>query len=86
MLGLDQLSVVAAAIARGGLEKGETLAFTFKNGMGTVSWGDKEEALRAPLDVARSFLEFNFLGGVLAQEVARASAIVARAPPSPKAL
>lgn len=84
MLGLDQLPVVAAGIARGGLEKGETLAFTFKNGMGTVSWGDKEEALRAPLDVARSFLEFNFLGGVLAQQVARASATLAGAPTSPK--
>jgi hypothetical protein len=84
MLGLDRLPVVAAGIARGGLKKGETLAFTFRNGMGRVSWGDKEDDLPAPLDVARAFLEFNFLGGVLAQEVARASAIVAAAPPTPK--
>ena len=84
MLGLDRLPVVAAGIARGGLKKGETLAFTFRDGKGRVSWGDKEEDLPAPLDVARSFLEFNFLGGVLAQQVARASATVAGAPPSPK--
>jgi hypothetical protein len=84
LLGLDRLPVVAAGIARGGLKKGETLAFTFRNGKGRVSWGDQEEDLPAPLEVARSFLEFNFLGGVLAQEVARASAIVAAAPPSPK--
>ncbi len=76
LLGLDQLPTVAAGLARG-LKKGETLAFTFRAGKGRVSWGDKEEELPAPLDVARAFLEFNFLGAMLAQQVAHASAAVA---------
>jgi hypothetical protein len=84
LLGLDQLPVVAAGIARGGLKKGETLAFTMDGSKGRVSWGDKEEDLPAPLDVARAFLEFNFLGAVLAQQVTHASALLAPAPPTPK--
>jgi hypothetical protein len=89
MLGLDQVPVVAAGIARGGLKKGETLAFTFRAGKGTVAWGDasgghKEEQLAAPLDVARAFLEFNFLGALLAQEVTLASATVGAGRPTPK--
>jgi hypothetical protein len=84
LLGLDRIPVVAAGIARGGLQKGETLAFTFRAGKGRVAWGDKEDELAAPLDVARAFLEFNFLGAVLAREVTRASAAVAAAPPTPQ--
>ena len=78
LLGLDQLPTVAAGLARG-LKKGETLAFTFRSGKGRVSWGDQEEDLPAPLDVARAFLEFNFLGAMLAEQVTHASAAVAAA-------
>lgn len=77
LLGIEQVPVVAAGIARGGVKKGESLVFTFRAGKGRVSWGDKEDELPASLDVARSFLEFNFLGSILAQGVARASAILA---------
>ena len=83
LLGLDQLPTVAAGLARG-LKKGETLAFTFRAGKGRVSWGDREEDLPASLDVARAFLEFNFLGAILAGQAAHASAVVAAATP-PKA-
>jgi hypothetical protein len=80
LLGLDQLPTVAAGLARG-LKKGETLAFTFRSGKGRVAWGDQEEDLPAPLDVARAFLEFNFLGAILAHDVAHVSAAVAAAAP-----
>ena len=82
LLGLDQVPVVAAGIAAGGLKKGETLAFTMRGGKGSVSWGDRRDDLAAPLDVARAFFEFNFLGALLAQQVERASATVAAAQPS----
>jgi hypothetical protein len=84
LLGLDQIPLVADGIAHGGLKKGESLAFTFRAGRGRVAWGDKEADLPAPLDVARAFFEFNFLGAVLAQQVTRASAAVAAAPPTPQ--
>jgi hypothetical protein len=77
LIGIDRVSAVAAGIARGGVKKGEALVFTFRAGKGRVAWGDKEDELPGSLDVARSFLEFNFLGSLLAQQVARASALVA---------
>jgi hypothetical protein len=84
MLGIDRIPVVAAGIARGGLQKGETLAFTIRAGKGRVAWGDKEDDLPAPIDVAQAFLRFNFLGAVLARQVELASAAVAAAPPTPQ--
>ena len=80
LLGIDQLPTVAAGLARG-LKKGETLAFTFRAGKGRVSWGDREEDLPASLDGARAVLAVNFLGAILAQQVAHASAVVAAAAP-----
>jgi len=82
LLGIDQVPVVAAGIARGGLQKGETLAFTFRGGKGRVAWGDKEDDLPGALDVARAFLKFNFLGALLERQVEVASAAVAAAPPT----
>jgi hypothetical protein len=70
MLGLDRLPVVAAGMQRG-LRKGETLSFSFHGGQGTVTWG-KSEPLPDALDVARAFMEFNFLGAVLGRQVAQA--------------
>jgi hypothetical protein len=84
LLGIDQLPAIVAGLARGGPKKGEPLIFTFREGKGRVAWGDKEDELPGSLDVARTFLEFNFLGSILAQQVARASATVAApAPPRP---
>jgi hypothetical protein len=79
LLGIDRVPAVAAGLARGGVKKGESLVFTFRGGTGRVSWGGKEDDLPASLDVARTFLEFNFLGSLLAQQVARASATVGAA-------
>jgi hypothetical protein len=78
MLGLDRLPVVAAGMQRG-LKKGETLTFAFHGGQGQVTWGKPaaggthSEPLPEALDVARAFLEFNFLGAVLGRQVAQAA-------------
>ena len=84
LLGIDRIPVVAAGIARGGLQKGETLAFTFRGGKGRVAWGDKEDDLPDALGVAQAFLKFNFLGALLARQVELASTAVAAAPPTPQ--
>jgi hypothetical protein len=70
LLGLDRLTVVAAGMKRG-LKKGETLTFSFRAGRGRVAWGGQGQDFDDALDVARAFLEFNFLGAVLAQEVVK---------------
>jgi hypothetical protein len=72
LLGLEGVPVVAAGMKRG-LAKGETLAFAFQAGKGRVTWGRHSAQLDHALDIARAFLEFNFLGGVLAQKVAAAA-------------
>jgi hypothetical protein len=69
LLGLDRLPVVAAGMQRG-LKKGETLTFAFHGGQGKVTWGNSEP-LPDALDVARAFMEFNFLGAVLGRQVAQ---------------
>jgi hypothetical protein len=83
MLGLDRIPVVAAGMKKG-LAKGETVAFTFRAGQGRVSWGSAEAELPAPLDVARAFMEFNFLGAVLARQAGLAAAALGTAPPTPR--
>jgi hypothetical protein len=82
LLGLDQLPVVAAGMKRG-LKKGETLTFQFHAGRGRVSWGAEGQDFDGALDVARAFLEFNFLGAVLARQVAL-GATAAATPIPPK--
>jgi len=83
MLGLDQIPIVAAGMKKG-LDKGQTLAFTFRAGVGRVSWAGAEAELPAPLDVARAFMEFNFLGAVLARQAGLAAAALEKAPPTPR--
>jgi hypothetical protein len=83
MLGLDQIPIVAAGMKKG-LAKGETVAFTLRGSKGRVSWGTAEADLPAPLDVARAFLEFNFLGAVLARQAGLAAAALGKAPPTPR--
>jgi hypothetical protein len=70
LLGLDQLPAVAAGMKRG-LKKGETLTFAFHGGHGRVSWGAEGQDFDEALNVARAFLEFNFLGAILARQVAQ---------------
>ena len=53
-----------ARVASDGLAKGEMLRFRLEDGRGTVALGADQADLPAPLDVARSFLELDFVGGM----------------------
>lgn len=80
LLGLDGLPVVTVGLKHG-LAKGESLAFQFRAGHGRVMWGAASQDFDGALDVARAFLELNFLGALLAQQVAASAAEAAPAPP-----
>ncbi len=81
LLGVDELPPIAAALARG-LKRGEPLTVTFRGGKGGVEWGHLRDDLPAPLDSARSFFEFNFLGAMLSRRAAQVSAVIATATPA----
>lgn len=57
-------------IARRGLLRGETLVVGYRNGEGYIGVGKRRSAIPDPADVARSYLEFHFVGGVVARQVA----------------
>jgi hypothetical protein len=81
LMGLDQVPVVAARIKKG-LDNGDTLAFTFRAGKGSVSWGTAEANVPAVLDVVRAFMEFNVLGTALARHAGLAAATLRKARPA----
>ena len=83
LLGLDGLPVIAVGMARG-LGKGESLTFQFRAGKGHVAWGAANQDFDGALDVARAFLEFNFLGALLARQALAVVAAGPAAPPTPQ--
>lgn len=70
LFGLDQLPLLARVKERG-LERNETLAFRFEGGQGQVLLGEQSTELPGALDVARAYLEFHMLGGLLCDQVER---------------
>jgi hypothetical protein len=70
LFGLDQLPLLARVRERG-LERNETLAFRFEGGEGQVLLGNQSTELPGALDVARAYLEFHMLGGLLCDQVER---------------
>lgn len=70
LFGLDQLPLLARVKERG-LDRNETLAFRFEGGTGQVLLGDQSTELPGALDVARAYLEFHMLGGLLCDQVER---------------
>lgn len=70
LLGIADLPLLAAAKRRG-LKKGESLIFTLRAGTGSVSFGGKTAPLPGAVDVARAWLEFNFLGLILTDQARR---------------
>jgi hypothetical protein len=66
LFGLDELPLLEEVRAHG-LRKGQTLAFRFEKGSGEVVFEDRSEALPNTLDLARAYLEFHMLGGLLAE-------------------
>jgi hypothetical protein len=68
LFGLDELPLLASVRERG-LAKGQSLWFRFDGGQGTVGLDRDEAALSNAVDVARAYLEFHMLGGLLAERV-----------------
>jgi hypothetical protein len=68
LFGLDELPLLARVRERG-LERNETLAFRFEGGAGQVLLGQQSTELPGALDVARAYLEFHMLGGLLCDQV-----------------
>ena len=70
LLGIADLPALAAVKANG-LSKGQTLTFTLRAGTGSVSFGGQTVPLPGAVDVARTWLEFNFLGLILTDQARR---------------
>ncbi len=68
LFGLDELPLLDRVKAHG-LRKGESLQFGFDGGRGEVVLGDQRASLPGALDVARAYLEFHMLGGLLCEQV-----------------
>jgi hypothetical protein len=76
LLGLDRVPAVTR-LATEGLPKGSTLRFRLVDGRGSVRLGEDESEIPDAAGVARAFLELDFLGAILAQEL---GAALGRAP------
>lgn len=80
LYGLDELPLLAEVNKRG-LKKGQTLSFKFSKGMGECCLyppgGAAGDAVAVPLpnalDVARAYLEFHMLGGLIAEHAGSGS-------------
>lgn len=68
LFGLDDLPLLDGVKAHG-LRKGESLQFGVEGGRGEVALGHERAALPGALDVARAYLEFHMLGGLLCERV-----------------
>jgi hypothetical protein len=69
LFGIEHLPAVEQ-IARRGLLRGETLVVGYRDGRGYVGVGDRRSEIPTPGEVARAYLEFHFVGGVVARQVA----------------
>jgi hypothetical protein len=70
LLGLDELPALRR-VAADGLRKGESLVFRMEGGAGLVELDGTAVPLPDALDLARAYLEYDFLGAVLAGQLAR---------------
>lgn len=79
LYGLEELPLLRDVRARG-LRKGQTLAFRFSKGSGEIVLDNEAAPLPGALDVARAYIEFHMLGGLIADS---AEARARRAAPAP---
>lgn len=73
LFGIEDIPLLAPVRERG-LEMGETLAFRFSKGEGEIALGSRTAPLPSALDVARAYLEFHTLGGLLCEHAERGAA------------
>ncbi len=78
LLGLEE-SDLLRRVRRQGLERGETLTICFEAGRGWVEIDGRREELPRPLEVARDYLEMDFVGAILMQRALERLAGVSRA-------
>lgn len=69
LFGLEGLSAIDK-ISKRGLLRGETLVVGIRDGEGYIGVGDQRSEIPNPDEVARAYLEFHFVGGVIARQVA----------------
>jgi hypothetical protein len=69
LFGLEGLSAIQE-ISKRGLLKGETLVVGIRDGAGYIAVGERRSEIDNPAEVARAYMEFHFVGGVVAQQVA----------------
>jgi hypothetical protein len=70
LFGLDDLGILDP-LKRRGLLRGETLVVGLDEGAGFVEFDGARAEIADPADVARAYLEFHFVGGVLSQQVSQ---------------
>jgi hypothetical protein len=68
LLGLDDMPVLRDVKQRG-LWRGQSLVCGFRDGKGFIGVDDARAEIPNPADVARAYLEFNFVGGVIARQL-----------------
>jgi len=66
LFGLDGEPLLEPVMTRG-LGAGETLSFRFQKGEGEIGLGGKSARMDGAIDVARAYLEFHLLGGLLCE-------------------
>jgi hypothetical protein len=71
LYGLDDVPLLREVRERG-LRKGQTLAFRFSKGQGELVLDTQTAPLPGALDVARTYVEFHMLGGLLAESAEKA--------------
>ncbi len=87
LFGLEEVPLLSR-VRREGLREGEALSFRLEAGRGSIHVGGESAPLPQALDVARAYIEFHMLGGLLAQKAEDLAATVSRAPtgtPAPPA-
>lgn len=67
LYGLDELPLLAEVKKRG-LKKNQTLSFKFSKGEGSAALDGVSVPLPNALDVARAYMEFHMLGGLIAEQ------------------
>jgi hypothetical protein len=72
LFGLDEIALLEPVRARG-LRAGQTLAFRLHRGDGEIALDGQTAALPGAHDVARAYIEFHMLGGLLAEAAERRS-------------
>jgi hypothetical protein len=70
LLGLDRIPILQTA-KKNGLQDGQTLVFTFRDGKGTVSLAGKSADVPNPAEKVRRYLEFDFLGAIMCDRMAQ---------------